>query len=168
MLLTESLPSTQQVLAHAHDLLQQHVRLYAIDLTLYLPSAVDGQQLKQLLDWMQQTACRHHLVGYVMNHQPCYLAGGRVRGIAYLLPSAITENWYTDLDAYLEQHLPGTALRDFSYAPTPVHIRDPQHMALLNARLTVLMLQPSGIPITHWRWNCSLEQLRQIYNTLRV
>lgn len=164
----ELLTPSQEVHAHATELLEQHFRLYAIDLTLYFPSMVDSQQLQHFFDWMQRTAWQHHLVGYTLTHQSYYLTGGRVRGIVYLLPSAMTENWYVALIAYLMQHLPGTELRDFSYEPTPVHIRNTQDMALLRARLTVLMLKPSGIPISHWCWNCSLEQLQQIYDSMRA
>lgn len=167
MLPPELLTPSQQVRAHAHELLQQHVRLYAIDLTLYFPSMVDDQQLKHFFDWIQHTAWQHHLVGYTLTHQSTYLTGGRVRGIVYLLPSATPENWYAALLAYLEQHRPGTAFWDWSSEPKPVHIRNVQHMKLLKARLTVLMLQSSGIPISHWCWNCSLEQLKQIYSSVR-
>lgn len=164
----ELLTPSQEVHAHATELLEQHFRLYAIDLTLYFPSMVDDQQLKHFFDWIQHTAWQHHLVGYTLTHQSYYLNGGRVRGIVYLLPSATPAKWYGALIAYLMRHLPGTELRDFSYEPTPVYARNTQDMALLRARLTVLMLRPSGIPISHWCWSGALEQLQQIYSSVRV
>lgn len=164
----ELLTATQQVLTHADELLDLHLRLYAIDLTLYLPSIVDDQDLRPLFDWMRDSACQHHLMGFVITHQRCYLEGGRVRGIAYLLPSANTDNWYAALNAYVTKRWPGTALRDWSSEPKPVHIRDAEQRALLTARLTVLMLRSSGIPMTQCRWSGSLALLEQIYRSLRV
>ncbi|QTL93841.1 hypothetical protein [Aeromonas jandaei] len=156
---------TQQVIAHADNLLARHRRVYTIDLTLYLPPATSANaqcsQLKKLLDWVKGSASQYHLVGYAVCHLAHHPEGGRLRGIVYLLPCADSALWYAGLVTHLQQHLPEAGLLSTTEQPETVYVGYSHEVVRLHTRLSAWTQQADHIPADQRLWCLSPERLMQ-------
>jgi hypothetical protein len=147
---------TQQAIAHADKLLARHRRIYAIDVTLHLPptTRADPQDnpLKALHHWVKQSAPQYHLVGYAVCHRVHPHEGGRLCGIAYLLPRRDVARWYAALATFMQQHVPEAVLLSMTDQPETVYVGYPHEVARLHGRLSAWTQQADHIPADQRCW----------------